>query len=87
MKVLITGASGFLGGHLVELVAEKGCKAVGMVRKARDTSILDQLGVEKRVADLTDPVSLPNAVRGMEAVVHLAAYCTFHGKKELWMPS
>ena len=85
MKVLVTGASGFLGGsHLVELLVEKGYEVVGMVRKTSDTSLLDRLGVEKRVADLTDPSSLVKAVRGIEAVVHLGAYYTFHGKKELY---
>ena len=55
MKALVTGASGFLGGHLVELLVQEGYDIAGMVRKTSDTSLLDRLGVEKRVADLTDP--------------------------------
>jgi len=84
LKVLITGASGFLGGHLTELLTAKDLEVVAMVRNTSNTSLLDQLGLEKRVADLTDPQSLSHAVRGVDAVIHLAAYYTFHGKKELY---
>lgn len=84
MKVLVTGASGFLGGHLTELLTAKGVEVVAMVRKTSDTSLLDKLGLEKRVADLTDPQSLRTALRGVDAVIHLAAYYTFHGKNELY---
>lgn len=84
MKILVTGASGFLGGHLTELLTAKGLEVVAMVRKTSDTSLLDRLGLEKRVADLTDPKSLRTAVKGIEVVIHLAAYYTFHGKKELY---
>jgi nucleoside-diphosphate-sugar epimerase len=81
---LVTGASGFLGGHLTELLTAKGLEVVAMVRKTSDTSLLDTLGLEKRVADLTDPQSLRTAVRGVDVVIHLAAYYTFHGKNEVY---
>jgi dihydroflavonol-4-reductase len=84
LKVLVTGASGFLGGHLTELLTAKGLKVIAMVRKTSDTSLLDRLGLEKRVADMTDPQSLRTAVKGVDAVIHLASYYTFHGKKELY---
>ena len=84
MKVLVTGASGFLGGHLAEFLTAKGLEVVGMVRRTSDTSLLDRLGLEKRVADMTDPPSLRTAVKGVDALIHLAGYYTFHGKKELY---
>ncbi|MGA2239848.1 MAG: NAD(P)-dependent oxidoreductase [Candidatus Bathyarchaeia archaeon] len=84
MKVLVTGASGFLGGHLTEFLTAKGVEVVAMVRKTSDTSLIDRLGLEKRVADMTDPPSLCTAVKGVDAVIHLAGYYTFHGKKELY---
>ena len=84
MRVLVTGASGFLGGHLSELFTGRGIEVVAMVRRTSDTAFLDKLDVEKRVADLTDPQSLRAAVRGVDAVVHLAAYYTFHGKDEFY---
>jgi nucleoside-diphosphate-sugar epimerase len=84
LKVLVTGASGFLGGHLTELLTAKGFEVVAMVRKTSDTSLIDRLGLEKRVADMTDPQSLGTAVKGVDAVIHLAGYYTFHGKSELY---
>jgi dihydroflavonol-4-reductase len=84
LKVLVTGASGFLGGHLIEFLTAKGLEVVAMVRKTSDTSLIDRLGWEKRVADMTDPPSLCTAAKGVDAVIHLAGYYTFHGKKELY---
>jgi len=69
---------------MTELFTEKGLEVVAMVRGTSKTTLLDKLGVEKRVADLTVPQSLRLAVRGVDAVVHLAAYYTFHGKDELY---
>ncbi|RLG46657.1 MAG: hypothetical protein DRO06_04075 [Thermoproteota archaeon] len=84
MRVLVTGASGFVGGHLVEELLSRGYDVVGMVRPTSDVGLLRELGVELRVADLTDPPSLARAVEGVDAVVHLAAYYTFHGRRELY---
>jgi nucleoside-diphosphate-sugar epimerase len=84
LKVLVTGASGFLGGHLAELLTANRLEVVPMVRKTSGTSLLDRLGLEKRVADLTEPQTLRAAVRGVDAVIHLAAYYTLHGKNELY---
>ncbi|MEM2687194.1 MAG: NAD-dependent epimerase/dehydratase family protein, partial [Thermoproteota archaeon] len=84
MKILVTGASGFLGGHLVEEMVSKGYSVIGMVRKSSDTSLLRSLGVELRIGDLTDPESLNRATGNIDIVVHLAAYYTFFGKKEMY---
>jgi nucleoside-diphosphate-sugar epimerase len=82
VKVLVTGASGFLGGHLVEELVKRGHQVVALVRESSDTLFLDYLGVEMRRGDLTDPPSLERATRGVEAVIHLAAYYTFSGKRQ-----
>ena len=84
MRVLVTGASGFLGGHLVEALVKSKHQVAALVRERSDTHFLDHLGVELRKGDLTDPMSLERAVKGVDAVVHLAAYYTFSGKKELY---
>jgi nucleoside-diphosphate-sugar epimerase len=84
MKVLVTGASGFVGGYLLEELALKGHIVTGMVRKNSDRSFLEELGVKLVVGDLTDPDSLMNATKGVDAVVHLAAHYTFSGKKEVY---
>ncbi|MEM3384745.1 MAG: NAD(P)-dependent oxidoreductase [Nitrososphaeria archaeon] len=84
MKVLVTGASGFLGGHLIEKLVEKGYNVVGMVRKNSPRRLLEQFAVELRTGDLQEPESLVNATRNVDIIVHLAAYYTFFGKKELY---
>lgn len=55
-----------------------------MIRKTSEAALLESLGLEKRIADLTNPPSLREAVRAVEGMVHLAACHTFHGKKELY---
>ncbi|MEM2089466.1 MAG: NAD-dependent epimerase/dehydratase family protein [Thermoproteota archaeon] len=81
MKILVTGASGFLGGHLVEEMSFRNYNVIGMVRKSSDTSFLRSLDVELRVGDLTVPESLSQVTEKIDIVIHLAAYYTFFGKK------
>lgn len=84
MRVLVTGATGFLGGHLIEEMAKGPHVPICAHRNGSDTGKLDRLGMEKRVFDLTDHGSMRRALEGVDAVVHLAAYYTFTGKKELY---
>jgi len=84
MKVLVTGASGFLGGHLIEELVRRGYDVVGMIRKSSSRKILEELNVKLRFGDLQEPESLVDATRDVDVVVHLAAYYTFFGKKELY---
>ncbi len=84
MRVLVTGATGFLGGHLIEEMAKGPHVPVCAHRKGSDTRKIDALGLEKVVFDLTDRDSMLQALKGVDAVVHLAAYYTFTGKKEIY---
>ncbi len=74
MKVLVTGAAGFLGGHLVDMLVERGDDVRAMVRPVEDTSHLRTLaGVEIVQGDLTDSASLKRAVQGVQHVYNVAA--------------
>ncbi|MBV9256587.1 MAG: NAD-dependent epimerase/dehydratase family protein [Ktedonobacteraceae bacterium] len=74
MKVLVTGAAGFLGGHLVDMLVERGDEVRAMVRPTEDTSHLHTLtGVEIVHGDLTDAGSLKRAVQGVQCVYNVAA--------------
>ena len=84
MRVLITGATGFLGGHLIEEMAKGPHVPVCAHRKGSDTRRIDDLGLDKVVFDLTDRASMLQALKGVDAVVHLAAYYTFTGRKEMY---
>lgn len=74
MKVLVTGAAGFLGGHLVDMLVERGDEVRAMVRPVEEASRLRKLtGVEVVYGDLTEPESLKRAVQGVQRVYNVAA--------------
>jgi len=74
VKVLVTGAAGFLGGHLVDMLLERGEEVRAMVRPVEDATRLRKLdGVEVVLGDLVDRASLKRAVQGMERVFNVAA--------------
>lgn len=71
---LVTGATGFIGGHLARRLAEQGHRVRCLVRRTSDTSGIEGLdGVELVRGDLTDADSLVQAARGCRFVLHCAA--------------
>jgi nucleoside-diphosphate-sugar epimerase len=73
-KVLVTGASGFIGGHVARrLLEEKGAAVRGLVRNPAKARELEKLGVEVVPGDLADTASLERAVQGCSVVIHAAA--------------
>ena len=71
--MLITGATGFIGGRLARRLASEGRPVRCLVREHSDTHSLEQLGVELAVGDLTSGGSLPAVVDGCEFVFHCGA--------------
>ncbi len=72
MKVLITGASGFLGTHLARAIVAEGHQVTALVRPASDCRELTTLGVALVRGDVNAPDSLTRAMAGVEVVYHLA---------------
>jgi nucleoside-diphosphate-sugar epimerase len=71
--VFLTGASGFLGGHLLRELRATGCQVKALSRRPEsDAAIASQGGVPIR-ADLADGASLISAIDGCEAIFHAAA--------------
>lgn len=70
---LVTGATGFLGSHIVEQLVQSGQRVRALVRPTSDTAFLDTLPVEKVGGDLSDQASLERACEGIEVVYHAAA--------------
>ncbi len=70
---LVTGASGFIGGQLVERLVANGAPVRALVRTTSDTSRLQQLGVQIVIGDLTDAASLADAVDGCRQILHCGA--------------
>ena len=73
MLALVTGASGFVGSHLCELLRREGHAVRALVRPGRVPENIAGLDVEIVRGELTAPETLPAAVRGVDWVFHLAA--------------
>ncbi len=71
-RVLVTGATGFIGSHLVKALLEKGDQVACLVRPTSDTSSLPVENLDLRIGDVTDPASLEAAVLEVDVVYHLA---------------
>lgn len=71
MRVLVTGATGFIGRHVVAELRERGADVAALARPSSDTSGLD--GVDVALGDMTRPESLAEPIAGCDAVIHLAA--------------
>lgn len=74
MKALVTGAAGFIGSHLVEVLLQRGDEVRAFVRPDEDTWRLQPFSrVEIFQGDMTDTATLKGAVQGVERVYHIAA--------------
>ncbi|WP_101760524.1 SDR family oxidoreductase [Oceanicoccus sp. KOV_DT_Chl] len=73
MKVLITGATGFIGNHVTRMCLEQGDDVRVMVMPGEDRSPLNGMDVEIVEGNLLNPESLSHCVEGVEGLYHLAA--------------
>ncbi len=78
MNVLVTGATGFIGPHLVGRLVQEGYRVRALTRPGTDASGLESLGVEVVRGDVRDPGTVGRAVANCQLVFHLAAR-TSHG--------
>jgi NADH dehydrogenase len=78
--ILVTGASGFVGLHVVQALRADGSEVRALVRDSTHAGDLADAGVEVFQGDVTSPESLRSAVSGIETVIHLIAIR--QGKRE-----
>ena len=81
IKILITGADGFIGSHLTEELVRQGYKvrAFVMYNSFNSWGWLDHCGIDVKgqfevfAGDIRDPHGVKEALKGFDAVMHLAA--------------
>jgi NADH dehydrogenase len=71
--ILVTGGTGFVGGHIVHALRADDRPVRCLVREPRKARTLETLGCELVEGDMTDAAALRRAVEGVESVVHLVA--------------
>lgn len=80
MTVLITGATGLVGERLLPRLVEAGFACRVLLRPGKACPE----GAEAATGDILDPSTLPNAVRGVSAIVHLAAVFRTQDTDLIW---
>lgn len=71
-SILITGANGFVGARLCRKFINEGFIVYAGVRRTADLSRLSDLTVQLRYGDMTEPVTLPDMVSGVDYIIHNA---------------
>lgn len=77
MKVIVTGANGFLGSWLTRALVDEGHEVLALVRAQSDLSELDGVGCHYVYGDVTDLDSLYKAFEGADSVFHLAGLIAY----------
>lgn len=72
-SAFLTGATGFVGGHLVGRLSARGWRLRALVRPTSDTAGLERHGVERVSGSLDDVEALRRGMDGVDVVFHLAA--------------
>ena len=70
--ILVTGATGFIGSHLVERLVAQGRASRCLVRRSSAVASLPRTGIEWAHGDLESGAGLDPALRGVDTVIHLA---------------
>lgn len=73
MRILLTGATGFLGNHLLQQLIEAGHQVTATLRHSSDPRPMDGLDVSKVVVDLNEPSEISPLIGQHDAVIHAAA--------------
>lgn len=82
-KVLVTGASGFIGCEVSRQLASEGYRPRLLIRRPLDELSIRGLRADFVKGNLRDPKSLKSAAMGMDAIIHLGARATFESYERL----
>lgn len=85
MKVLVTGASGFIGGRLVERLVRQGADVRVLVRNPASAARLARFPLTFHLGDVTSTADLDKAAQGCDLVFHCAYGTTGSQKRRAWV--
>ena len=81
-SILVTGATGFVGSHVLEELIHIGHKDLHIIAACRDRrKLIPEFSGEVREGDLRDPVYLDRVLAGADIVIHCAAWTSLWGKR------
>ncbi len=83
-RVAVTGATGFVGGHLIERLRELGVQVVCTCRPTSNRRSLEEQGYDCRVFDPTDADRWKSVLEGVDVVFHLAASTAAKSTREYY---
>jgi predicted dehydrogenase len=81
-KILIVGATGFIGSHLARTLLDRGESVRALARTAEKGAALAAAGAEIRIGDLTQPDSIVGIAEDMDVVFHLGS--AIHGSADVF---
>lgn len=86
VKALVTGATGFVGSHVVRALVDAGHETRALKRATSNMAALGEVGgYEPVIGDIMDPASLAVAMDGCDWVFHVAAVSDYWRKSMDWM--
>ena len=81
MRIFVTGAAGPLGRAVVATLRRRGDQVVGLVRRRSGVTLMRHLAAEPVIGDVRRPEALARAMRGCDAVIHLAHFFDFWARR------
>ncbi|SCY72645.1 NAD-dependent epimerase/dehydratase family protein [Alkaliphilus peptidifermentans] len=87
MKVLLTGANGFIGSHILDRLIEMGHDVRCLIRRNSNLKNIEHIDCEYVYGDLLDCDALNKATQNVEAVIHTAAHAKDWGDYDLFYQS
>src|SRR4051794_4019353 len=84
LTACVTGATGFVGGHVARLLAERGDHVRVTYRDSARLGRLEGIDLEPVKADVLDRAAMRRAVRGSDVVFHTAGYVNSRPADRLW---
>ena len=80
--ILVTGAAGFIGSHVLEKLSAAGLQVIALARRESDLAHALSLKVEIRYGDIRDLASLRQAIQGCTQVIHTAGLASDWASRE-----